>query len=622
MDVPLSKDGLIIDDVWSRTAPKYRARAVILLVLNMLLFGAMCCFMFWLRTGWYFSPAHPNYTRLFVTAAKFSGAGQVTAYNLVTEPISLEMVPMHAVVIGLLIASLASIPILVAILYRFAAALPFCAMVGVLAVMPWLSANLVLACLIAHVARKRVRFRFAAALLALIPIGIYLLVSSQTYSAPQDLLTSPFDRGLVVVPLLLSVVASCVLMAGCLSIARIVDYRPGAITPLLALMLLAPWALFMDQVGPHELHYRILEMNYGPESDDFFAPANAESHIELVAKRLHRDHPEPRPALSDLKAEVLAHWEREFEPLDDDKMDILIRDEMLDQVEVFAEQQYIVRQACDQFLEAYEDSRYVPSVLYIKGRALDMRVDRSEFRNNGNLRYYHDCPGESSRSTWTKLVTEHPQSPLADVARMQLARLDARRGDVQRAIDWLSNMSTTVRVEGDSAGGGGLSLEQLLQKRPPEASLESEYVDMPRLAHELRALLENNRDPLTGDAPLVAYLNCDSRHPEYLNNLRLLLKRFEARPDMRIRDNIELELAIEESLDTAELVRRIEDIRRRFPHGDVEPLILYELARGYDEMGELNQANEQFKTLADEYPWTPQGAAARRWLYTGRPQEP
>ena len=56
--------------------------------------------------------------------------------------------------------------------------------------------------------------------------------------------------------------------------------------------------------------------------------------------------------------------------------------------------------------------------------------------------------------------------------------------------------------------------------------------------------------------------------------------------------------------------------------GDVEPRMVYELARAYDELGELNRANEHFKTLADAWPRTPYGAAARRYLYTGRPQEP
>ena len=41
----------VISDVWSRSGSKYRVRAIVLLVINMLLFGGVGCFAFWLRQG-------------------------------------------------------------------------------------------------------------------------------------------------------------------------------------------------------------------------------------------------------------------------------------------------------------------------------------------------------------------------------------------------------------------------------------------------------------------------------------------------------------------------------------------------------------------------------------------
>ena len=40
-----------IVDVWSRTSPKYRIRAVVLLAVNVMLFASVGCFAFWLRSG-------------------------------------------------------------------------------------------------------------------------------------------------------------------------------------------------------------------------------------------------------------------------------------------------------------------------------------------------------------------------------------------------------------------------------------------------------------------------------------------------------------------------------------------------------------------------------------------
>ncbi len=223
-------------DVWSRTSSTYRVRAILLLGADMLLFGALCSFMFWLRTGWEFPPTYPRYGAMLWETMNISGSGQITPQDLLMKPISLKLVPMQAVVIGLTIASLVSIPILISILYRWPYSMPFCGMVAFLAVMPWLGATLVLSCMVAAYCRVKLRFRYISALLGLVPIGIYFFTASQRYAAPADILTPPLEEGLVIVPLLLSAVGSCALMALVLLIAYIVDYRPGAVAPVLAVM--------------------------------------------------------------------------------------------------------------------------------------------------------------------------------------------------------------------------------------------------------------------------------------------------------------------------------------------------------------------------------------------------
>ncbi len=138
------------------------AEFVVLLIANMALFGGMCCFMYWLRYGWPFPPTHEEYLANFQNTLNFAGHVQITLHDLFMQPISLQLVPMQSVVIGLLIASLVSIPILVSILYRLRSSIPFCVMVSVLAVMPWLGVTLLLSCLIAAYSRVKLKFRFAS----------------------------------------------------------------------------------------------------------------------------------------------------------------------------------------------------------------------------------------------------------------------------------------------------------------------------------------------------------------------------------------------------------------------------------------------------------------------------
>lgn len=616
MDTPAQP---VIDDVWSRTEPKYRTRAIILLIANMVLFGGLCCFMYWLRYGWYFPLTHEHYTTLFSSTLNFSSPTQITLHDLFMNPINLQWVPMHGVVIGLLIASLVSIPILVSILYRFRASIPFCLMVGFLAVMPWLGATLLLSCAIAAYGRIKLKFRFAAAVLGLVPIGVYLFTASRGYAAPQDVLTPQIERGLVVAPLLLSALASCALMVIVLTIAHVVDYRPGPIAPLLAVMFLTPWFLFMKNVGRDELHYRLFEQNYGPQSREYFASADANFAIRQVAVRLWAQHDQPRPTIDVFEERVRRFFETQLhalqikEPADRLEVAEFVDEKSLDHLKLFARGQHHVAGKSDTFLRDFPNSRYVPCVLYIKGRALDMRMDIDGFRRSGVLRSYDDFPNEASRTVWTALVKSDSDSPLANVARYRLAQLDARRGDIDAAIAGLIDLiAFDERLQHSQAGRN--TLHELLAKKPAEASLESEYTDFRDRAAGLLTLLRYNRDPTTGDAPLIAYLNCDPRHDRYLRNLRDILQRFDT---CKIRDNIKLELILAEQTGAAR-IEKLLALQDRLRDSDVLPRVLFELGAVMASEGRGTDAEGYFDELTARFPDSTFASDARHITLVGR----
>ena len=609
---------MIIDDVWSRTEPKYRTRAIVLLIANMALFGGMCCFMYWLRYGWPFPPTHEEYIVNFQNTLNFAGHVQITLHDLFMQPISLQLVPMQSVVIGLLLASLVSIPILVSILYRFRSSIPFCVMVSVLAVMPWLGVTLLLSCLIAAYSRLKLKFRFAAALLGLVPIGVYFFTASRGSFAPEDVLTPQIERALVVVPLLMSALASCALMVIVLTIARVVDYRPGAIAPLLAIMFLTPWFLFIYKVGRDELHYRLFERHCGPRSVEYFAAADAGAVSRGIAIRLRNRLGASAPPAAELERAALRFFQSQRigaegnSPEEVPGLRAAVEAERLEYLQASAWWKYRVVLESDKFLRDFPTSRYSPCVLYIKGRALDMRIDSEALQRDGVLRFHSDFPSVASRAAWEALATKYPDSPLAKVARFRLARLHARAGDIDQAIRELAAVADS-RVQREQGKSETRTLESLLAKKPPEASLEDEHLNFEDRAFEMLELLRRNRSDAYGDAPLIAYLNCDSRHAKHALNLASILQRF---PDCAIADNIELQRALARS-HAEDRVSELKDLRRRFPDGDTSAEVLFRLGAALAAAGERDEARDRFTELIDEHAGSRFVSRARHAMLVG-----
>lgn len=252
-----------IVDVWSRTAPKYRVRAAFMLLFLAVLFAGLCCFTFWLRTGVFFPWEYAGYADLMQRSFNPSGPNQVTLSQFLTSPINVELVPIHSVIVGLLFASIGSIPILVAILYRLPASVLFAAMVMFLAAMPWLGLTVLAGCVLASLPRFRFSFRFASAMVGLIPIGIYFISASWEPAGRSQPIQ---NRALIYAPWVLAMLSSCVICAVALAFAKLINYRPGGVPPVLALVFAIPLVLFHTQVGRDELEYRLLEAEIGPRS--------------------------------------------------------------------------------------------------------------------------------------------------------------------------------------------------------------------------------------------------------------------------------------------------------------------------------------------------------------------
>jgi hypothetical protein len=596
-------------DVWTRSGSKYRVRAIVLLIANALLFTAVCAFAFWLRTGEPLAPALDSYADELWRALRLGGDTQVALGTLLIKPISVQDVPMMIPIMGLLMAALIAIPILVAILYRFWACVPFVLSVAFIALMPWLGMTLLLSCAVASLKPFRSSLRFMSALLGLLPAVVYLILAWQGTSDVMGSGFEPVDRIKFVAPWVLAIVASTIAFALVLTIAWLVQYRPGAIAPLLAVMFIAPVALFETRVGRDELHYRLLE----DLSESHFRDQDASQDLRQAAEEAWFNHPAPRPPFEEIVAQTALQWQ------------FALRADATPAASALAAHQLELAQQCDEFLRLFPQSRYACNVLYIKARALDMRVDQVEFRASRWIRFYDTFPSFASQQTWERVVTHCPESRLAGLARLRLAQLQARAGYGERALRLLEDLL----AKWDPEGSGIPPLQaaprespSVFARRHPEASLQLPMERILLEAHRLRDLLRANEDPLyhrfapIGHRDTRPYdsrpglLDLEPRHPRYVENLRELATTW---PKCQIEDNIDLEIAMAEK-DPAARMRALELILDRYPRGDARPEALYHLAVTCEETGDPERCQHYANRLIKEFPGSIWARLAQRSL--------
>lgn len=580
-------------DVWTRSGSKYRVRAIVLMLLNTILFAGVGSFAYWLRSGEFVAPARDGYRDVLYHTFYGVGLAEVSLGSLLVDPISVQDVPMQIPIVGLLMAALIAIPILVAILYRFWTSVPLLGVVAFLAVMPWLAITLLISCIIASVKPLRTRFRFMSALIGLVPAVVYLALAWAGTTEAVVGRIDPIDRIKFVAPWVMAVVASTIVFAVVLALAKMVDYRPGAVTPLLVLMFALPVALFEFHVGRDELYYRLLE----DLDQAYAADIDTSSAWEDAARYAWQKHPLPRPSWEEMRKREEEKWLFEL------ATDIGPRQSE------WARRQLELSHACDRFHRNFPDSRYATNAFFIKARTLDRRLDAREFRRTRWVRYHEDFPSVASRESWKYVSENRPDTALGAVAALRLAQLSARECDVERAVESLELMLARFGERPTTAAADNGVLREMLDRPSPENSLR---VPLPRIllqARALRELLVSNNDPVHGFAPLcgskrptdafrVGLLDLDPRHEQYVENLRALETQY---PGALVEDNIELEIAKAEPR-PADCLSALERFVDRFPDGDAIGEGLLRLAVVYAENRQLKQSDALFDRLFHDFP--------------------
>jgi hypothetical protein len=532
----------------------------VLLAINFLLFCGLCVFTHWLHVAKPFEFTWQSYFE----PLRFWGEQTQNLNDFVLYPVSVERTPMHAVVLGLLVASIVAIPISVAMLYRFIFALPFIAAVFVFAHMPWMAITLVGCCILAAVKPFRLSFRFGAALLAMLPVILYLYLATRPTPEQMSAFASPDQRMLLAAPWVLAILAACAMIGVILLIARLVKYRPGPVAPVIAFMFATPAVLFHLYVGFDEVSYRVLETEYGPRAPRF--AANPEKDIRDRILEMYGGEPTAAEQLVAIfygrPAARLAFFERLTQNL---------RQELLTK-------RREASKACARFIADHPKSRYVPNVLYMQAWILDVRLDERKLLPPSGLprlELYSEFPHVQSEEAWLPLLNRYPDSPLSVAGRLRLAQLHLRRGDVERSVELLRECEAWARAADADGTATQPTRSTLLRGTDPLASLGFDVEPYLAEARRWQDLISSNRfDPIYGATPLEKLAGLDPHRPNYRAQLLHLANTVR---DSLLYDNLIVLWAASEH-DRVRRAELLSGIIREFTTGDAVAEALYRLA--------------------------------------------
>lgn len=581
-------------DVWSRTARKYRIRAVLMLIVLGILFAGLCCFTFWLRTGIAAPWQYDGYLDLLAQSFRPTGADQITLSDFLSRPIPIQEVPIHAVIMGLLFASLCSIPILVAILYRLPFAIPFAAMVFALAAMPWLGITVLAGCLLASIGGIRLNFRYAAALLGLVPTAIYFVTASWEPSGAAASMAE--NLALLYAPWVLALLCSCVICAVALAIAKLINFRPGGMPPVLAVLFAIPVVLFHVYVGRDELEYRILDAEYGRGSASIFAPID----LGGVARQA-----------------AMARWtdtrSGSFEAL----YKSIYKSTRLTLLRHVEQKRFDAMERCESFISHFPKSSHVCDVVYLMARSRDYRLNVTKLRADQQAEFRADVPTPASRANWMTLVRQFPTYPGTAAALYNLGILDAVDGNFDAAQDNLTTLirrfdsdgvpaqtsdveisvvSAALRVGSTSAGFATDVRNHVIRGSQLLDMIRACRNDSPKpLSQVLGSDSEDRDHPIR---PIQLLLSFDHSHPQYRYNLEGLAAAF---PESECRGYIEVRLALLEP-DTASRIARLTGVAEQWRKSPASSEALFHLAEILQEADRLDEAEQAFRKLVETWP--------------------
>ena len=366
--------------------PTSHRRALVFLAITFAGYLAVNAFWRYLCTGQWLIVNWPDYW-----ANLIKPLGEMFFF-----PLDVLTHPWMILVSSLLLAVVLAVPIVLAVLYRLAVAWIFVLVIILLAGAPLLAAAVAGGCLLSATTRLRSDMPFLAVLLGLLPVSLYLYFFG--FGLVDTSGVGPLQRWALNAPLLLAVVAAVLAATAVLGMARLTDFRPGVVWPVLTVLLATPLTVFTLQVGADELAYGLIAHNVSSPEGIFELPT-AGPKQDLAQQRRQM-----QANLSQRKADLMAQ--------------------------------------CSEFLAHFPNSHRCGEVLWIKAQCASIQVETA----GDDLRYTSRFAMDEARPLWQVLLDQYPSSPQAALARWRLGELALREGQYSRAQTLLQEALATLKA--------------------------------------------------------------------------------------------------------------------------------------------------------------------------------
>jgi hypothetical protein len=379
-------------------------RTGLFMAVNLAGFCVVNAFWQYLATGRWASFTAQAYRRAMVTPLG----------EMLIHPLNILSHPWMILVTGLVLGVVILVPLAVAVLYRLVLAAIFVVVVAAVGHAPVLALALAAGCVMAAKTPLRSDMPFLATMLGLVPVAVYLyFFAFAGVDAPVAL---PLQKWVLYAPFVVAALSAVIGSAVVLLLARLTGFRPGAVWPVLAVLLAIPMSVFYTQIGPAELEYSALVYGLAP-GDAIFDPVALD-----VWKRAHR-----------------------AEGLEGAAMEQRVRQDMQGRCNRLLSKSQT-------FLDKYPNSKLAPAAQWLKAQTLSLRLDtRALGRDLVKYSAAHYLQQDSAIGSqlaapaWEQLASRYPGARQAALADWHLGELNVRAGRFRKGYDMLLRSATPLR---------------------------------------------------------------------------------------------------------------------------------------------------------------------------------
>jgi hypothetical protein len=531
-------------------------------LLTVVFFSGVCLFWSKILTGSLFS---------FTSESAINSDYWQLGRQLLTG-VSIFEYPWQILVLALLMAVLAVVPVLTSLLLSFSYSIPLILAVFFLADLPALAFFLLISCIAVASRPLRFRSRFTSISLCMLPQLLYWGILGGAKGV------EPIKWGFSFTPWIGAWLFGLAVAGVVLGIGHFTRYRPGLIWLSTAIVFVLAAIVFSFGIGFDELDYQLYIARTNPEQVTEFQDHSITKILDdaikdpVVAKYLGGFfYPtEPIALRKELKQEIQTQLANDRWPT------WFVVPQRLRYQE---KRQWLLGQY-ELFITRRPKSIRMPIALYYKALLMECTPDYRVLDEKETLHFYSDYPLGRSREVWFQLYTAFSESPESLEARWRVAmqwagqakfeQTQALISDAQSLLDKRLKMLAKTQPAEES-------LFSLFRPPPDSVMTASKLTELQMKFSQLFALTgaENRTAKVDSAMRLARFVMLNPHSPGYAIQLDGLLD--EMGKNDPLRDNVLL-AQVKLIPDEQHRAERLAELHKQYANTDGGMQALYELA--------------------------------------------